>query len=85
MKPRENDNSWLGNMNAASLGKLYLDGKVVGTCADTPNAIAYGMNKTDADSFYSPLMGWKFRKDMLDRVKNAGWFACDKQAHFTKR
>ena len=87
----------IGSVNAAFLAKLYKGSKIIGHCADTPNAVAYAFNKTGATMAVSKFS--KFKKSRSEkerqsksgffmlsksRVKNAGWFNNDKEAYLVR-
>ncbi len=61
----------LGNVNAAGVAKLYRNKTLVGTCADTPNAIACCIGNNKATSAKN-MFGEKVVVGG-DRVENKGW------------
>lgn len=72
----------LSNVNAAGVATLYRDETIVGTCADTPNAIAccIGNGKgTSAKHFDGSEV-----KLELDRTVAKGWMTL-KSAVYTSR
>ena len=75
----------VGTINGSTRAILLDENKnIVGTCAFTPNAIAYCMARHGAVVAQCALMGTKTSTDgdMPDRVKNAGWLSSDKEAMF---
>lgn len=71
-----------GNINAADMATLFLDGMPVAQCRDTPNAIAYGMKKSGAVRAVG-FLGVTMRHDLEDRVEYAGWMKSDKEASYS--
>lgn len=72
----------LGCINACGIANVYKGNRIVAQCHDTPNAIAYTMNKTGGDKATSWLIGTYHKDDaiMRGRVEFAGWMKSDKDA-----
>lgn len=71
-KPKAYDNSWIGNINAAAVATLYEGKRVIGTCMDCPNPVAYAFKHTAATHAVSRFSRFK-------RGKKEGYEASDKQ------
>ena len=74
----------LGNVNATSLASVLKNGKIVAYCNDTPNAAAYAMAKTGADTVKSrDCIFTRDEPGMKERIKAKGYFMkSDADANF---
>ena len=70
----------MNTINGAGIATLYRGKKVIGTCAATPNSVAYSFSVTPATSALSNIGEKWSKKDMKNRVISAGWLHSDDQA-----
>ncbi len=74
-KPMALGNVWVSQAN------LYRNGKLVASCMDTPNAIAYAMKRTGATMAKDSFGGLTLRSAMEDRIATSIGGFTDKQAN----
>lgn len=74
----------LTNVNAAGLAKLYnVEGKLIGRCMDTPNAIGCVLGSNLGVALVIGTFG-EIRTSDKDTIKNKGWMTL-KTAMFVKK
>ena len=70
----------LGSINAVWPATVYRGGVAVGSCIDTPNAVAYAFKVLAADRAKGPLGETTRAKMSAERLAAGGWMACDEDA-----
>jgi hypothetical protein len=78
------NHSKLGSVNAAWPTTIYRGSVAVGSCIDTPNAVAYAFKVLDADRAKGPLGETTRAKMSAERVAAGGWLATDEDAQLRR-